>query len=171
SLNEKARYGFIYDYGRKKRILCYLVFWGNETDKLSFKQESNKASSKKGKYMHNQTLITVRDVQASTDWYTKNLGLAKGHGGAHYEQLIYKGKLILQLHNMDPDENHGALLIKLFLISSYFDARGKNELKMFTKISHKKNASLWGRRRSNVGVIIYCCSNEMNDNRYQNCCQ
>lgn len=83
---------------------------GNETDKLSFKQESNKASSKKGKYMHNQTLITVRDVQASTDWYTKNLGLAKGHGGAHYEQLIYKGKLILQLHNMDPDENHGALL-------------------------------------------------------------
>ncbi|APW55357.1 hypothetical protein PMCN07_0773 [Pasteurella multocida subsp. multocida str. HN07] len=51
--------------------MCYLVFWGNETDKLSFKQESNKASSKKGKYMHNQTLITVRDVQASTDWYTK----------------------------------------------------------------------------------------------------
>ncbi len=50
--------------------------------------------------MHNQTLITVRDVQVSTDWYTKNLGAAKGHGGAHYEQLIYKGKLILQLHNM-----------------------------------------------------------------------
>lgn len=110
SLNEKARYGFIYDYGRKKRILCYLVFWGNETDKLSFKQESNKESSKKGKYMHNQTLITVRDVQASTDWHIKNLGAAKGHGGAHYEQLIYKGKLILQLHNMEPDENHGALL-------------------------------------------------------------
>ncbi|ETD72841.1 dioxygenase [Pelistega indica] len=60
--------------------------------------------------MHNQTLITVQDVQLSAEWYKNNLGLAKGHGGSHYEQLIHNGKLILQLHNMDPDENHGILL-------------------------------------------------------------
>ena len=29
--------------------------------------------------MENRTLITVRDVQASADWYCKMLGLARGH--------------------------------------------------------------------------------------------
>ncbi len=60
--------------------------------------------------VHNQTLITVRDVQLSAEWYKNNLGLLKGHGGSHYEQLIKNGKLILQLHSMESDENHGALL-------------------------------------------------------------
>lgn len=63
-----------------------------------------------GIFMQNQTLITVRDVELSAEWYKNNLGLSKGHGGSHYEQLIKDGKLIIQLHNMEPDENHDTLL-------------------------------------------------------------
>lgn len=62
------------------------------------------------KTMHNQTLITVRDVEKSAEWYVRNLGLQQGHGGPYYEQLIHEGKLVLQLHCMDADEMHGALL-------------------------------------------------------------
>lgn len=60
--------------------------------------------------MRNQTLITVRDVRRSADWYQSHLGLSSGHGGDEYEQLIADNRLILQLHNMEPDENHEALL-------------------------------------------------------------
>ena len=60
--------------------------------------------------MNNQTLITVRSVRESSDWYCEHLGLQKGHGGNHYEQLIYDNKLVLQLHCLDSDINHEALL-------------------------------------------------------------
>lgn len=54
-------------------------------------------------------MITVRDVRASAAWYERVLGLESAHGGDEYEQLVQDGKLLLQLHNNEPDMNHDAL--------------------------------------------------------------
>lgn len=54
-------------------------------------------------------MITVRDVRASASWYERVLGLESAHGGDEYEQLVQDGKLLLQLHNNEPDMNHDAL--------------------------------------------------------------
>ena len=55
-------------------------------------------------------MITVRDVRTSAAFYEKVLGLESAHGGTEYEQLCYDGELLLQLHDMEPDMNHGPLL-------------------------------------------------------------
>lgn len=60
--------------------------------------------------MNNQTMLVVRDVSVSADWYCQNLGLQKGHGGDEYEQLIWHNQIILQLHNSEADDNHEALV-------------------------------------------------------------
>lgn len=46
-------------------------------------------------------MIAVRDVEATSRWYQKVLGLESGHGGAEYEQLLSAGELVLQLHHWD----------------------------------------------------------------------
>ncbi len=48
--------------------------------------------------MHPQPLIAVHDVQASSRWYQALLGCESGHGGPEYEQLVFDGKLVMQLH-------------------------------------------------------------------------
>lgn len=48
--------------------------------------------------MESQTLIAVNNVEASSKWYQHLLGCKSGHGGNEYERLLYKKKLILQLH-------------------------------------------------------------------------
>lgn len=55
--------------------------------------------------MNPQPLIAVHDVQASSRWYQTVLGCESGHGGAEYEQITYKGKMILQLHHWDAHEH------------------------------------------------------------------
>jgi extradiol dioxygenase family protein len=55
--------------------------------------------------MQAQPLIAVRDVALSSRWYQAVLGCESGHGGDEYEQLTYKGKLILQLHLWDAHEH------------------------------------------------------------------
>lgn len=67
-------------------------------------------------------MIAVRDVQAGSRWYQSVLGLASGHGGADYEQLLdAEGRQVLQLHHGEAPERphlgdpalsagHGALL-------------------------------------------------------------
>ena len=55
--------------------------------------------------MQPQPLIAVRDVPASSRWYQAVLGCESGHGGPEYEQLVYKGKLIMQLHHWDAHEH------------------------------------------------------------------
>jgi catechol-2,3-dioxygenase len=40
----------------------------------------------------------MRDVEASSQWYQRLLGLRSDHGGATYERLADKGTLVLQLH-------------------------------------------------------------------------
>ncbi len=55
-------------------------------------------------------MITVVSVRQSARWYQQTLGLEPAHGGDEYEQLLSNGQLVLQLHNMEADINHDALL-------------------------------------------------------------
>jgi catechol 2,3-dioxygenase-like lactoylglutathione lyase family enzyme len=55
--------------------------------------------------MQAQPLITVKDVQASSLWYQKILGLQSGHGGPDYEQLTFNGSMVLQLHHWGVHEH------------------------------------------------------------------
>jgi predicted enzyme related to lactoylglutathione lyase len=56
-----------------------------------------------------QTLIAVRDVEASSRWYQQLLGLESDHGGPHYERLLSGGVLVLQLHNWTTEHDHGQI--------------------------------------------------------------
>jgi catechol 2,3-dioxygenase-like lactoylglutathione lyase family enzyme len=58
--------------------------------------------------MRPQTMITVRDVEASSAWYEDVLGLESAHGGPEYEQLAHDGHVLVQLHRWEPHE-HPAL--------------------------------------------------------------
>lgn len=56
-----------------------------------------------------QTLIAVRDVEASSRWYQRLLGLRSDHGGPHYERLLADGVLVLQLHHHETEHHHGRI--------------------------------------------------------------
>jgi predicted enzyme related to lactoylglutathione lyase len=56
-----------------------------------------------------QTLIAVRDVEASSQWYQQLLGLQSDHGGPHYERLLSGGTLVLQLHQWETEHDHGRI--------------------------------------------------------------
>jgi predicted enzyme related to lactoylglutathione lyase len=56
-----------------------------------------------------QTLIAVRNVEASSLWYQQLLGLRSDHGGPHYERLLADGVLVLQLHNWQTEHDHGRI--------------------------------------------------------------
>lgn len=60
--------------------------------------------------MRSQTMIAVKDVAASRAFYESALGLVSGHGGDEYDQLYSGDELVLQLHDLKPDMNHGPLL-------------------------------------------------------------
>lgn len=55
--------------------------------------------------MQAQPLIAVRDVQESSRWYQAVLGCESGHGGPEYEQIVCKGRMVLQLHHWDAHEH------------------------------------------------------------------
>jgi predicted enzyme related to lactoylglutathione lyase len=54
-----------------------------------------------------QTMIAVRDVEASSRWYQQLLGLRSDHGGPEYERLLSDGTLVLQLHHRAVEHHHG----------------------------------------------------------------
>lgn len=54
-----------------------------------------------------QTMLAVRDVEASSRWYQRLLGLRSDHGGPHYERLLSDGVLALQLHKWEIEHHHG----------------------------------------------------------------
>ncbi len=56
-----------------------------------------------------QPLICVHDVEHSSRWYRRLLGLESGHGGAHYERLTLNGVLVMQLHQWEVEHQHGKL--------------------------------------------------------------
>jgi hypothetical protein len=55
--------------------------------------------------MLSQPLICVADVQKTSAWFQRTLGLASAHGGPEYEQLVSNGQLVLQLHHWDAHEH------------------------------------------------------------------
>jgi predicted enzyme related to lactoylglutathione lyase len=59
--------------------------------------------------MRPQPLICVRDVEASSRWYQKLLGVSSDHGGPYYERLVHKNTLVLQLHTWKSDDEHAAI--------------------------------------------------------------
>lgn len=59
--------------------------------------------------MRPQPLLAVTDVEASSLWYQRLLGLKSDHGGHEYERLNHDGKLILQLHAFTVEHHHGAI--------------------------------------------------------------
>ena len=56
-----------------------------------------------------QPLIVVRDVPASSRFYTAVLGAYSGHGGEEYEQVVSEGEIVLQIHHIDVEDHHGPL--------------------------------------------------------------
>jgi predicted enzyme related to lactoylglutathione lyase len=56
-----------------------------------------------------QTLVAVRDVEASSRWYQHLLGLRSDHGGPIYERLVDGNHLVLQLHRFESDHHHGTI--------------------------------------------------------------
>jgi catechol 2,3-dioxygenase-like lactoylglutathione lyase family enzyme len=59
--------------------------------------------------MRPQPLIAVSDVEASSRWYQKLLGIQSNHGGNVYEQLTHQGEIVLQLHAFESDHSHGPI--------------------------------------------------------------
>lgn len=60
--------------------------------------------------MRSQPLIAVTDVEASSRWYQRLLGLQSAHGGSEYERLVSpSGLLVLQLHRFGVDHDHGPI--------------------------------------------------------------
>ena len=64
-------------------------------------------SQRAGVRMRPQPLIVVSDVEASSRWYQRLLGLRSDHGGPQYERLVADGVLVLQLHAFETDHDHG----------------------------------------------------------------
>ncbi len=56
-----------------------------------------------------QTMLMVRDVEASSRWYQQLLGLTSDHGGHEYERLLSDGELVLQLHHATTEHHHGPI--------------------------------------------------------------
>jgi catechol 2,3-dioxygenase-like lactoylglutathione lyase family enzyme len=59
--------------------------------------------------MRPQPLIAVTDVEASSRWYQRLLGLQSDHGGQEYERLVSNGKLVMQLHSFAVKHHHGLI--------------------------------------------------------------
>ena len=75
-----------------------------------------------------QTMLMVRDVEASSRWYQELLGLTSDHGGPEYERLLADGELVLQLHHEGTDHHHGP-------IGDAGEARGNGVLVWFGAVS------------------------------------
>src|ERR1700753_221617 len=59
--------------------------------------------------MRPQPLIAVTDVEASSRWYQRLLGVRSDHGGPDYERLVSNGQLVLQVHSFEAAHAHAPL--------------------------------------------------------------
>ena len=57
--------------------------------------------------MRTETMLFAEDVEATSKWYQDFLGVQSGHGGPEYEMLMDGKTLLLQLHQLDADHDHG----------------------------------------------------------------
>ncbi len=59
--------------------------------------------------MQTVTMLYARDVEATAQWYQDFLRLRSGHGGPEFDMLMDGDTLLLQLHELDADHDHGAV--------------------------------------------------------------
>lgn len=59
--------------------------------------------------MRPQPLLAVSDVERSSKWYQRLLGVRSDHGGSEYERLLWNGVLVLQLHSFTVEHHHGLI--------------------------------------------------------------
>ena len=52
-------------------------------------------------------MLVVRDVPASSRWYSELLGATSGHGGDEFEMIMSGHQLLLALHHTDLGEHPG----------------------------------------------------------------
>ena len=57
-----------------------------------------------------QWMLVSSDVERSSAFYTEVVGLESRHGGREYDQLFAGDELVMQLHDDDVEDHHGALL-------------------------------------------------------------
>lgn len=57
--------------------------------------------------MRTDTMLFARDVVATSRWYQDFLGMQSGHGGSEFEMLMDGDTLLLELHEIDADHDHG----------------------------------------------------------------
>ena len=57
--------------------------------------------------MRTDTMLFAKDVAATSQWYQDFLGMQSGHGGSEFEMLMGGDTLLLQLHELDADHDHG----------------------------------------------------------------
>ena len=120
-----------------------------------------------------QTLIAVRDVRASSRWYTELLGVDALPDHPHrdvYDRISCSGRLLLQLHAWD-EENHPNLVdaaaappghgIVLWFQSDDFDAaverarglRAENVLEPHVN-PNPQHREIWLRDRDGYVVVV-----------------
>ena len=56
-----------------------------------------------------QLMLVCTDVEASSRFYCRVFGFESGHGGSEYDQLLHDGEMVMQLHDDDQEDHHGAL--------------------------------------------------------------
>ena len=84
--------------------------------------------------MHAETMIAVRDVEASSRWYQELLGVHSEHGGKEFDRLAGKNGVVLLLHHWGAREHpsmgdmnagpigHGIVIhFRVASIEAYFD--------------------------------------------------
>jgi catechol 2,3-dioxygenase-like lactoylglutathione lyase family enzyme len=120
--------------------------------------------------IRNQTLIAVRDVQASSRFYQRLLGFASGHGGVQYERLTHDGTLMMQLHAWE-HENHPNLVdrdssrpghgVLLWFETDAFDAAVEHARALSAKIIEEPHVNpnsqqreIWLRDLDDYVVVI-----------------
>lgn len=57
--------------------------------------------------MRTDTMLFAKDVLATSKWYRDFLGMQSAHGGSEFEMLVDGGTLLLELHEIDADHDHG----------------------------------------------------------------
>ena len=57
--------------------------------------------------MRTDTMLFAKDVVATSRWYQDFLGMQSGHGGSEFEMLMDGDTLLLELHEIDADHDHG----------------------------------------------------------------
>ena len=59
--------------------------------------------------METITMLFAKDVEATSKWYQEFLGMKSGHGGPEFEMLLHGDQILLQLHEIDADHDHGVV--------------------------------------------------------------